>query len=66
MEIAILYALIALDTPLKPLVYRLLQNPAGVFTLVMCVVMILIVGMIGFLSWAEWVYKRRTHDERAA
>jgi hypothetical protein len=39
-EIAILYALMALDTPLTPLVHRLLRNPAGVFTLVMCVVMI--------------------------
>ena len=64
-EVAILYAVIALDTPLTPLVHRLLENPAGVFTLVMCVVMILIVGMIGFLSWAEWLHKKRTEKERA-
>jgi hypothetical protein len=61
-EIAILYAMIALDTPLRPLVHRLLQNPAGVFTLVMCVVLILILGMIGFLSWAEWLHKKHTEN----
>lgn len=64
-EVAILYVVIALDTPLKPLVHRLLQNPAGVFTLVMCVVLILIGGMIGFLSWAERLHKKRTENERA-
>jgi hypothetical protein len=36
-EVAILYVVIALDTPLRPLVQRLLQNPPGVFTLVMSV-----------------------------
>ena len=62
-EVAILYAVIALHTPLTPLVHRLLQNPAGVFTLVMCVVMVLILGMIGFLSLAEWLHKKRTEKE---
>jgi hypothetical protein len=46
-------------------VQRLLRNPAGVFTLVMCVVMILMLGMIGFLSWAKWLHKKRTENERA-
>jgi hypothetical protein len=58
-EVAILYAVIALDTALTPLVHRLLQNAAGVFTLVICVVLILILGMIIFLSWIEWLHKRR-------
>lgn len=64
-EVAILYVVIALDTPLRPLVQRLLQNPAGVFTLVMGVVMILILGVIGFFSWAQWLHKRRTENESA-
>jgi hypothetical protein len=64
-EVALLYVVIALDTPLRPLAHRLLENPVGVFTLVMCVVMILILGMIGFLSWAEWLHKRSTDRERA-
>jgi hypothetical protein len=61
-EVALLYAAIALDTPLTPLVHRLLENPFGVFTLVMCVVLILIGGMIAFLSWAEWRHKKRTES----
>lgn len=61
-----LYVVIALDTPLSPLVHRLLENPVGVFTLVMCVVMILICGMVGFLSWAEWLHKRSAENDRAA
>jgi ABC-type sulfate transport system permease component len=53
LEIVILYVLIAVDTPVTPMVRRLLENPAGVFTLVMCVVTLLCFGMAGFLSWAE-------------
>lgn len=34
-EVAILYILIAVDTPLSPLVHKLLRNPFGVFTIVM-------------------------------
>ena len=64
-EVAILYVVIALDTPLTPLVHRLLQNPAGVFTLVMCVVMLLVLGMIAFLSWAEWLHKKQTKNKTA-
>lgn len=64
-EIAILYLVIAVETPLTPLVTRLLSNPAGVFTLVMSVVLILILGMAGFLSWAEWLHQRRTKNDAA-
>ena len=64
-EIAILCALIALETPLTSLVHRLLHDPFGDFTLVMCVVLLLILGMIGFLSWAEWLHKQRTENGRA-
>ena len=65
LEVAILYVVIVFDTPLSPLVQRLLENPAGVFTLVMCVVLVLILAMIGFLSWAERAHKRRTGDDGA-
>lgn len=64
LEVAILYVVIVLDTPLRPLAHRLLENPAGVFTLVMSVVTVLIVGMIGFLAWMEWAHKRRREDEQ--
>ena len=64
-EIAILYLVIAVETPLTPLVTRLLSNPAGVFTLVMSVVLILIFGMAGFLSGAEWLHRRRTKNDAA-
>jgi hypothetical protein len=47
LEIAILYLLIAVDTPLAPMVRRLLENPAGVFTLVMIVVTLLCFGRRG-------------------
>lgn len=64
-EIAILYLVIAVETPLTPLVTRLLSNPAGVFTLVMSVVLILIFGMVGFLSGAEWLHRRRAKNDAA-
>ncbi len=64
-EIAILCTLVALETPLTSLVHRLLQDPFGVFAMVMCVVLLLITGMIGFLSWAERLQKKRTENGRA-
>jgi len=65
LEVGILYVLIAFDTPLRPIVDRLLKNPAGVFTLVMSVVFLLILGMWGFTSWAERAYKKSKESERA-
>jgi hypothetical protein len=52
-EVAILYVLIAVETPLTPLVQRLLDNPAGVFTLVVTVVWLLSIGVTLILGWAE-------------
>jgi hypothetical protein len=64
-EVGLLYGLIALETPLTPLVHRLLQNPGGILILVTCVLSMLVLGMIAFLSWAEWLHKKSTRDERA-
>lgn len=64
-EVAILSALIMLETPLTPFVRRLLESPPGVFALVLWVVSVLIVGMWGFTSWAEWLHKKRSQSERA-
>lgn len=61
-EVALLYVLIAVETPLSPLVRRALDNPAGIFAVVMVVVTLLCFGMAGFLSWAEWLHKRRARD----
>jgi hypothetical protein len=60
LEITILYVLIAVDTPVTPIVRRLLENGAGVFTLVMFVVTLLCAGMAGFLSWVERYHKKTT------
>jgi predicted cation transporter len=57
LEVAILYVLIAVDTPLAPAVRRLVETPAGLFVVVMGVVGVLIVGMWGFTSWAEWYHR---------
>ena len=59
-EVALLYVLIALETPLTPLVQRLLRSPLGVFSLVMWVVSILVVGMWGLTSWAARRHKKRS------
>jgi hypothetical protein len=57
-EVAILYVLIAVETPLTPLVRRLLANPAGMFTLVISVVWVLSIGVTLILSWAERRHRR--------
>jgi len=66
LEVTILYVLIAVETPLTPLIRRALSNPIGIFTLVMVVVTLLIYGMVGFLSWARWLHRRRSRPEGAA
>jgi hypothetical protein len=53
LEIGILYVLIAVETPVTPIVRRLLRNPAGVFALVMFVVTLLCFGMALVLSVRE-------------
>jgi hypothetical protein len=53
LEIGLLYVLIAVDTPLTPLVRRLLRNPGGVFALVMFVVTLLCIGMALVLTVRE-------------
>lgn len=58
-EVGLLYLLIAVETPLSPIVRRLMRNPFGVFTVVMVVVMILVYGMIAFLTLAERAAKRK-------
>lgn len=52
-EIAVLYVIIALDTPITPLVNRMLQNPFGVFGLVMTIVTVLSFGMAALLGLRE-------------
>lgn len=64
LEVAILYALIALETPLTPLVHRLLESALGVFLLVIWVTGLLSAGMWGFASWAEWYHKKQTGSAR--
>jgi hypothetical protein len=66
LEVAFLYVLIVVETPLTPVIRRALDNPAGVFTLVMVVVTLLSIGMAGFLWWVEWLHKRRSGQGRAA
>ena len=53
LEVAILYVLITVDTPLRPVVDRLMSRPAGIFVLVLSVVTMLCVTMAGFLLWLE-------------
>ena len=65
LEVAILYVLIAVDTPLAPLVRRALENPFGVFAVVMSVLTVLILGMAGFLTWAERHARRQTMKKGA-
>jgi hypothetical protein len=59
-EIVILYLLIAIETPLSPIVQRLMKNPAGVFTLVMIVVTLLSFATAGFFGFVERVRKGRS------
>ena len=59
-EVALLYVLIAVDTPATPLVRRLMRNPFGVFTLVMGVVTILCFGMAFLLGARQRAAARST------
>jgi hypothetical protein len=53
LEVVILYVLIAVDTPLAPVVRKLIRNPGGLFAVVMAAVTLLCIGMALFLGWAE-------------
>lgn len=50
LEVAILYLLIAVETPLAPLVRKAIQNPGGLVAVVMSAVTVLCIGMAVFLS----------------
>ena len=63
-EVGLLYLLIAVETPLSPVVRRLTRNPAGVFSLVMSVVTLLFFGVAVILSIRE-KYAARKARERA-
>jgi hypothetical protein len=59
-EIAILYFLFAVETPVAPLVRRLLQTPSGIVILVAGVVSILMLAMIALLLIRRrWPSRRR-------
>ncbi|MFN2563587.1 MAG: hypothetical protein ABR499_01080 [Gemmatimonadaceae bacterium] len=63
-EVAVLCALIVIESPLTPLVHRLLETPSGVIILVMSVVTLIMLGMIVVL-----LLRRRSgagHDSPAA
>jgi hypothetical protein len=64
--VAIVYLLIAIETPLAPIARRMLQNPLGVFLLAMFGVCIITFGMWGFTSWAEWMHRKNDQNDRAA
>jgi hypothetical protein len=51
--------LIAVDTPVTPLVHRLMQNPFGIFTLVMIIVTLLCFGMATLLELRERARAKR-------
>jgi hypothetical protein len=48
-EIAILYFLIAVESPATPIVRRLLETPSGIVVLVAGVIGLLLLGMIALL-----------------
>jgi membrane protein implicated in regulation of membrane protease activity len=48
-EIAILYLLIAVESPVTPVVHRLLQTPSGIVVLIASVVGFLLLSMIAVL-----------------
>lgn len=53
-----MYVLVAVETPLSPLVARLLERPIGIFVLAMIGFSVVCVVMWGVLSWAERRYKK--------
>jgi len=57
--VLILYALIALDSPLSPSVQRALQSPLGVVAVVFSVLAVLGAAMAVFLLYAR---KRDAHE----
>ena len=58
MEVSLLYLLIAVETPLTPVVRRLMQNPFGVFVLVMSALVVVSLLMTGLLAIRE---RRQRH-----
>ena len=58
MEVGLLYLLIAVETPLTPVVRRLMGNPFGVFVLVMSALVVVSLLMTGLLAIRE---RRQRH-----
>ena len=58
-EVLILYALIALDSPLSPAVQRALHSPLGVIGVVVSVLAVVCAAMAVFLVYAR---KRDAHE----
>lgn len=65
-EVAIIYVLLAVDTPLAPFVRPLVEKPIGVLVLALFGLSLVTVGMWGFTSWAEWYHKKQERNDRAA
>jgi hypothetical protein len=64
LEDLILYLLIAVNSPVAPAIRRAIQNPFGLFAVVMSVVTFLSLGVAAVLSWVERRATRRDRDER--
>jgi hypothetical protein len=58
-EILTLYVLIAVETPLTPVVERLQENPFGLFTLACIGLMVVCAVMFTVLTITERLHRRR-------
>ena len=59
LEVAILWVLIAVETPAAPVARRAIEHPIGLVTVVLFALSVLIVAMWAFTSWAEWYHRKR-------
>ena len=58
-EIGTLYVLLAVETPLTPIVNRLRQYPGGLLVLAATGLLVVTVVMIGVYSWGERRHRRK-------
>lgn len=63
-QIGLLYVLIAVETPLSPIVRQLMTNAGGLFAVVMFVVALLCCGMSVFLYAMERFHTKRQNGDR--
>jgi Co/Zn/Cd efflux system component len=63
-QVAILYVLLAVETPLSPAVHRLVEKPSGVIVLALFGLSVVVVGMWAFTSWAERHQKKQEGSDR--